>query len=172
MKNITVTYTTDPNLAAAAATSWQKPRRGFRFGLALVVGGVFGVGLVLMERMFGFTLNGGHIMAFGLGAVAVLCLWQMSHMRLTKHLKSITQTDVTRSGPTTAVFGPMDIHFESLLGESTTKWTAVDAIDHIAKATILRIGTVAIPIPDAALDAQMTPAVFRDRLTKWREAAS
>ncbi|MFY0636248.1 MAG: YcxB family protein [Vannielia sp.] len=169
-------YRVSPEMLMAAIGAGRTPRGGRRrpgwfFPLCVAGGVVIGLLAVAVQEALGVQISGAVVLAFCLGFLAGLGLWQISWMRRARQIAAAHEEVAEAAGDVVSRFGPEGIESRSQVGQSFHHWGAVTGISEIAGGTALRLGAIAMPVPDSALPEGMGGAVFRAALEGWKGAA-
>lgn len=175
-KSFTIHYTVTPQIMKQASCSWMNEGRSglqriLRLGLGLVVGAI---AIILMNVMVRFSAGDAYTpelsgaagigLFFGIGASFLL-------MRLgQKKVWKLALTHLDRTGEVTAVITSESIRMSDTTVMTEISWAGFDAINTVKEATVLRVGSMQYPIPDAALPEGLTPDAFRAQLQEWKDA--
>ena len=171
---ITLRYTVPPRMVRRAMTSWARPPRPkkwylLRAALVVLIGGLIGAGAAASGAL--------SIMpdSFWLGAVAGLyaglLLWVGISRRQMARVARLSTGAMDRAGETWARFDAGAFSLANDFVEGRYAWPALDAVTEMKDATILRMGGIVSPVPDASLPDGLSPDAFRRQIRTWWEAA-
>lgn len=115
-----------------------------------------------------YGLTPWYVVAGLVGAGLLVCVFvYLQRTRMAKFW-DVVGAHWDKAGETEATFGPEGVTLVDRVSRREMTWPAVDAVQGVRGATVLRSGISMIAVPDRALPQGMDARAFRARLGEWR----
>ena len=168
--SVTVTIAYDRKLWRRAMTGWWQSvvppapfaQRAIFWAVVWLAIGLFAGAIAL------FGISPTYVLAGLIGAGLLIGVFAYLQRTRMSRFWDVIGGHWDRAGVTEATFSAEGVSLVDTVSRRTLAWDAIDALATVRGGTVLRSGISMTVVPDAALPQGMTPAAFREQLSRWK----